>query len=198
VDFYKTQRTAIFIDGAETIATCEALGFNIDFRRLRQLFQSKSRLQLAAFYTLRSNSSEETADKSLAGWLSYNGYAVFTKPARDVGGVVQSGMANSIAVDLAVDALSHSSRLDHIILFSPLADFRYLVESLQKEGLNVTVVSSRKAGENSVSDELTRQSDQFIELADIESEISLEPSTSTPISTTLPTRSPPGTDPQEP
>jgi uncharacterized LabA/DUF88 family protein len=175
MDFYTHERTALFIDGVDTISACRALGFNIDFKKLLGLFIAKTRLLRATYYTLAGDEPDDTTTRSLIDWLAYNGYAVVSKPERAIGsGGIRRGTANSIAVDIAVDAIRLSADLDHAVLFSGQGDFRYLLASLQKGGCRVSVVSSRKAAECAVSDDLRRQADQFIELADLQNEISLE------------------------
>jgi len=55
-------------------------------------------------------------------------------------------------------------RVDHIVLFSGDGDFRPLVESLQRQGVRVSVVSTIRSQPPMIADELRRQADNFIEL----------------------------------
>jgi len=73
----------------------------------------------------------------------------------------------NMRVELAVDALEFSRSADHIVLFSSDSAFCHLVSSLQRQGKRVTVVSTLKSSGSAVADELRRQSDQFIDLADL-------------------------------
>ena len=52
-------------------------------------------------------------------------------------------------------------------MFSGDSDFRRLVEAVQRAGVRVSVVSSIRTSPPMVADELRRQADQFLELADI-------------------------------
>ena len=71
-------------------------------------------------------------------------------------------------IELAIDMLELSDRIDHAILFSGDADFRRLVEAVQRRGVRVvSVISSTRTSPPMVGDELRRQADQFIDLADI-------------------------------
>jgi uncharacterized LabA/DUF88 family protein len=70
-------------------------------------------------------------------------------------------------IELAIDMLELSTRLDHAILFSGDSDFRRLVEAVQRRGVRVSVISSIKTSPPMIADELRRQADQYIELADI-------------------------------
>ncbi|WOH69759.1 NYN domain-containing protein [Bradyrhizobium sp. BWA-3-5] len=77
----------------------------------------------------------------------------------------------SIGVDLAVDALEIAPRVDAIFLFSGDGDFRVLVETVQRLGVRVTVVSSTRTTPAMASDELRRQADAFLELATLRKSI---------------------------
>lgn len=70
-------------------------------------------------------------------------------------------------VELAVDLMELAPRIDHVILISGDAGFRRLIEAVQRQGVRVTVVSSLKSSPPTVADELRRQADQFVDLADI-------------------------------
>jgi uncharacterized LabA/DUF88 family protein len=52
-------------------------------------------------------------------------------------------------------------------LFSGDGDFRRVVEAVQRKGVRVSVVSSMKSDPPMISDDLRRQADSFIELADL-------------------------------
>ena len=70
-------------------------------------------------------------------------------------------------VDLAVDMMEIADRVDHVVLFSGDGDFRRLVEAMQRKGVRVTVVSTVKSQPPMASDDLRRQADVFIDLADL-------------------------------
>ena len=70
-------------------------------------------------------------------------------------------------IEIAVDMLELAPRIDHAILFSGDGDFRRLVQAVQAKGMRVTVVSTLKSQPPMIADELRRQADDFIELADL-------------------------------
>jgi uncharacterized LabA/DUF88 family protein len=72
--------------------------------------------------------------------------------------------------------LEMAEHLDHVILFSGDGDFRRLVEAVQRKGLRVSVVSTIKSSPPMVADELRRQADDFIELAELAQLIARNPS----------------------
>ena len=54
-------------------------------------------------------------------------------------------------------------------------DFRSLVEAVQRRGVRVIVVSTISTQPPMIADELRRQADQFVELADIAPEFTRKP-----------------------
>jgi uncharacterized LabA/DUF88 family protein len=56
---------------------------------------------------------------------------------------------------------------DHMVLFSGDGDFRRVIEAVQRRGVRVTVVSTVKSQPPMASDELRRQADSFVDLADL-------------------------------
>lgn len=79
-------------------------------------------------------------------------------------------------IELATDILEMAEHLDHMILFPGDGDFRRLVERVQRHGLRVSVVSTMKSSPPMVADELRRQADDFIELAELAALIARNPS----------------------
>ena len=70
--------------------------------------------------------------------------------------------------EIIVDMLGLAPHIDHLVLFSGDGDFRVAVEALQKQGVRVTVVSTMKSKPAMLADELRRQADAFIEIADMD------------------------------
>ncbi len=66
-------------------------------------------------------------------------------------------------------------RMDHAVLFSGDGDFKPLVESLQRQGVRVSVVSTIRSQPPMIADELRRQADNFIELDDLREVIGRPP-----------------------
>jgi uncharacterized LabA/DUF88 family protein len=71
-------------------------------------------------------------------------------------------------IELAVQAIQLAPSLDHVVLFSGDGDFRSLVADLQLRGKRVSVVSTLQSNPPMIADELRRQADQFIDIADLE------------------------------
>ena len=174
--FYPTERLALFIDGANLYATAKALGFDIDYKRLLALFRTKGQLVRALYYTALAEDQEYSSIRPLVDWVDYNGYTMVTKPTKEfTDSFGRRKIKGNMDIELTVDAMRLSERLDHIVLFTGDGDFRALVASLQQAGKRVSVVSTLQTQPAMVADELRRQADQFIDLADLEEQICRDP-----------------------
>src|SRR4029453_1083792 len=177
MNFYPTERVALFIDGANLYATAKALAFDIDYKRLLALFRTKGQLVRALYYTALAEEQEYSSIRPLIDWLDYNGYTMGTKPPKGlVPATGRRKIKGNMHIELAVDAMELSDYLDHVVLFSGDGDFRSLVEALQHKGKRVSVVSTLATTPPKVADELRRQADQFIDLANLQNEIGRDPS----------------------
>ena len=176
MNFYPTERVALFIDGANLYATAKALAFDIDYKRLLALFRTKGQLVRALYYTALAEEQEYSSIRPLIDWLDYNGYTMVTKPTKEFTDATgRRKIKGNMDIELAVDAMELSEHLDHIVLFSGDGDFRSLVEALQHKGKRVSVVSTLATNPPMVADELRRQADQFIDLAHLQGEIGRDP-----------------------
>ncbi len=167
--FYPNERTALFIDGANLYATAKALQFDIDYKRLLTLFRNKSQLVRALYYTALVEDQEYSSIRPLVDWLDYNGYTMVTKPTKEfTDSMGRRKIKGNMDIELAVDAMRLSENLDHIVLFSGDGDFKSLVAALQQKAKRVSVVSTLQTQPPMVADDLRRQADQFVDLADLE------------------------------
>jgi len=170
--FYPTERIGLFIDGANLYAAARALGFDIDYKKLLQLFADKGHLVRAFYYTALIEDQEYSPIRPLVDWLDYNGYTMVTKPTKeftDASG--RRKIKGNMDIELAIDVMEMAERLDHVVLFSGDGDFRRLVEAVQRKGVRVTVVSTIRSSPPMVADELRRQADVFVELDDLANSI---------------------------
>ena len=176
MNFYPTERIALFIDGANLYASAKSLAFDIDYKRLLALFRSKGQLVRALYYTALSEDQEYSSIRPLIDWLDYNGYTMVTKPTKEfIDATGRRKIKGNMDIELAVDAMELADHLDHLVLFSGDGDFRSLVEALQHKGKRVSVVSTLTTNPPMVADELRRQADQFIDLAHLHEEIGRDP-----------------------
>jgi uncharacterized LabA/DUF88 family protein len=166
--FYSDERVALFIDGSNLYATAKALGFDVDYRRLLGWFRSRCKLVRAIYYTALMEDSEYSPVRPLIDWLDYNGFTVVTKPAKEFTDATgRRKIKGNMDIELCVDALEMSQFYDHFVLFSGDGDFTALVAALQRKGKRVTVVSTLTTSTPMISDELRRQADFFLDVAEL-------------------------------
>ena len=147
--FYPEERIAIFIDGANLYSAARGLAFDIDYRRLLELFSAKGRLIRAFYYTALVEDQEYSPIRPLVDWLDYNGYTMVTKPTKEFTDAFgRRKIKGNMDIELTVDAMR-------------------LVEAVQRKGVRVSVVSTIRSSPPMVADDLRRQADNFIELQDL-------------------------------
>ena len=174
--FYKEERLAIFIDGANLYATARALNFDIDYRRLLSMFAKKGRLIRAFYYTTMFEDQEYSPLRPLVDWLDDNGFTMVTKPAKEfTDSQGRRKVKGNMDIELAVDAMEIAPHVDHIVIFSGDGDFRPLVAALQRKGVRVSVVSTIRSQPPMIADDLRRQADNFIELDELKDVIGRPP-----------------------
>jgi uncharacterized LabA/DUF88 family protein len=167
--FESEERTAVFIDGPHLFAISKNNNVDIDYQKLLEFFRQETNVIRAHYYNaiVSTTTHEDTRNpiKPVTDWLDYNGYDVLVKNAHsytDNSGTRRYKGTN-FNVNLTVDALNLSPRMDHAILFVGESDFCSLVDSLKNRGVRVTVISSL----NRVSDDLRRKADQFVDISEI-------------------------------
>jgi uncharacterized LabA/DUF88 family protein len=161
-------KIGLFIDGANLHATAKALGFDIDYRRLLQEFESRGVLLRAFYYTAILEEQDYSFLRPLIDWLDYNGYTVVTKPAKEFTDATgRRKIKGNMDIELTVDAMELASDMDEMVLFSGDGAFRPLVEAVQRRGVHVTVVSAASSHLQMVADELRRRADAFIDLSEM-------------------------------
>src|SRR6202040_748245 len=169
-------KIALFIDGLNLYTTARSVGFEIDFKRLLREFQSRGYLLRAFYYTAVIEGQENASIRPLIDWLDYNGYTVVTKATKEF--VDQTGrrkIKGNMDIELAVDAMEIAAHIDHMVLFSGDGDFRSLVEAVQRRGVRVTVASTVSTQPPMVADELRRQADVFLDIAELQAKIGRDP-----------------------
>ena len=164
---YPNDRLVVFIDGANLYSAARALHADLDFSKMLDGFRQQATLIRAYYYTAVIEGEEFSSIRPLVDWLGYNGFSVVTKPVKrftDAQGHTKT--KGNMDIEIAVDMLEMAPHMDHAILFSGDGDFRRVVQAVQARGVRVTVVSTMKSQPPMIADELRRQADAYIDLAD--------------------------------
>ncbi len=167
-------RCAIFIDGANLYKTARNLGFDIDYKTLLTKTQRECRLIRAYYYTAMQEDRDEDYSplRPLVDWLDYNGYTMVTKIAREfTDSQGKKRFKGSIDIELVVDLMQLSDKIDAAVIFTGNGDFRRAIEAVQSKGVKVTLVSTVKSSPPMAGDDIRRQADHFIDLADLQNSI---------------------------
>ena len=80
--FYRDERLALLIDGANLYLSAKALGFDIDYKLLRQEFVNRGKLLRAIYYTALVENDDYSPIRPLADWLNYNGFTMVSKATK--------------------------------------------------------------------------------------------------------------------
>lgn len=162
-------KIALFVDGANLHATARALGFDIDFSILLAYYRQQGQLVRALYYTAISEDENYSSVRPLVDWLDYNGFTMITKPTKEFrDSFGNRKIKGNMNIELTVDAVRLAANLDHVVLFTGDGNFTALVCALQGMGKQVSVVSTIESKPAMIADELRRQADQFVDLADLE------------------------------
>jgi uncharacterized LabA/DUF88 family protein len=169
MNFYSQEKMGLFIDGSNLYAAARALGFDIDYKRLLEVFRQHGQMIRAFYYTALIDDQEYSPIRPLVDWLDYNGYTMVTKPTKEFTDSVSGRrkLKGNMDIELAIDVMEMAPYLDHVVLFSGDGDFRRLVEAVQRKGVRVTVVSTIRSNPPMIADELRRQADVFVELSEL-------------------------------
>lgn len=154
------ERLAVFIDGANHSEALRKSKLSMDYGNFVKGLRKSFRLVSARYYSGVSQRDEHKNVRDLLGSVSKSGWSLITKPVREFpDGKVKANMD----IEIAVDILTMAPRLDHVMLFSGDGDFRYLVDTVQRMGVTVTVCSHKPTAAIGLRD----QSNEFLELRDL-------------------------------
>src|SRR4051812_17007757 len=132
--FYPAEKLALFIDGANLYGAAKGLQFDIDYKRLLELFARKGTLVRAFYYTAVAEDQEFSPLRPLVDWLDYNGFAVVTKPLKEFTDAQgRRRVKGNMDIELAIDVMELADIVDHIVIFSGDGDFRRHSEAGQKK-----------------------------------------------------------------
>jgi uncharacterized LabA/DUF88 family protein len=170
------QRTALLIDGANMSATANALRFRIDYQLLLDELNKEFDVVRAIYYTaIRPNDgSIDDPLIKLLDWLTFHGFTIVSKSAKEYDNKEGHVIKGNMDVEMVLDAIQMSDRIDHFVLGTGDGDFRYLVEVLHKKGIEVSAISTIKTSPPMIANSLRREVDRFFDLDDIRDKITRE------------------------
>ena len=162
-------RVAIFIDGENIHYSAKHLNMRLDYLKLCRGLAGPRRLVRSYFYTAVSTQSEGKID--FINFLRLNGFKVVIKEIKSFNDTEQNGRSvrSSLDMEMAIDALELSDKLDSVVLCTGDGDFCPLVNALQRRGLHVEVCALREM----TSTDLIATADRYTDLALLKDDIAL-------------------------
>ena len=157
------KRIGVFIDGSNLYKSAQSLGIRIDFTKLKKYYQGLGDVAQAAYFTALPPKDVPSTLRPLADFVEFNGFTLIQKETKEYydSNTHERKLKGNMDVEIATYIKEVAHTLDDIVLYSGDGDFRYLIESVQRTGCHVTVVSTRAL----VADALRRQANEFVDLA---------------------------------
>jgi len=162
-------RVAIFIDGENIHYSAKHLNMRLDYLKLCRKLADGRRLLRSYFYTAVSNQSEGKID--FINFLKLNGFTVVTKEIKSFNDMEGSSrnVRGALDMEMAIEAMELSDRLDTVILCTGDGDFKALVVALGRRGIHVEICALREM----TSTELIATADAYTDLAALKDDIAL-------------------------
>jgi len=151
-------RAGMFVDAPNIIYASENARVNIDYGRMLDFLGRGREMVHAIVYApvTEDNGYRFDQQRFVAPFIN-KGYKMVTKPLKRFPDGTAKG---NFDIELAIDIVTMSQRLDVVILISGDSDFSRLVELIQSRGVRVEVVSFA----SNVSWELVQMADVFIDV----------------------------------
>jgi uncharacterized LabA/DUF88 family protein len=154
-------KVGIFLDVPNLIYAAEQIGARIHFGKLLDfLTEGRQLVRATAYAPITDDPSTRFESQRFVQPVLNNGYKIVTKPWKRF---ADGGMKANFDIELAVDILTMSDRLDIVVLLSGDGDFRRVCELVESKGVRVEVVSFAA----STAMELRSVADSYIDVGSI-------------------------------
>jgi uncharacterized LabA/DUF88 family protein len=151
-------RVGIFVDVPNLIYASERRNINIDFGRVLDYFtRGRELVRASAYAPISDDPQVKLESQRFVHHFVGHPYRIVTKPLKRF---ADGSMKANFDIELAIDILTMSERLDVVVLMSGDGDFRRLVELIASRGVRVEVVAFAEA----VSAELKTVADLYVDI----------------------------------
>ena len=158
-------RVAVFVDVPNIMYAAEREGVVLDYGKvLNFIIGNREMVRASAYAPISDDPDEKLETQKFVQPFVDLGYRIVTKPLKRY---ANGSIKANFDVELAIDVLTMSDRLDIVVLMSGDGDFRRLVELVESKGVRVEVVAfgpSTAAELRAVADEYTDLNDHLKEL----------------------------------
>jgi len=148
----------MFVDAPNIVYAAENARVNIDYGRMLDfLGRGREMVHSIVYAPVTEDTGYRFEQQRFVVPFLNKGYKMVTKPLKRFPDGTAKG---NFDIELAIDIVTMSQRLDVVILISGDSDFSRLVELIQSRGVRVEVVSFA----SNVSWELVQMADVFIDV----------------------------------
>ncbi len=153
-------RVGIFVDVPNVIYAAERRGITLDFGKVLKYFaRGRELVRATAYAPISDDPGAKLESQRFAHHFIAHPYRLVTKPLKRF---ADGSMKANFDIELAVDILTMSDRLDVVVLMSGDGDFRRVVELVASRGVRVEVA----AFSETAASELKSVADLYVDLAD--------------------------------
>jgi uncharacterized LabA/DUF88 family protein len=154
-------KVAIFVDVPNLIYAAEQIGVRIHFGKLLDyLTEGRQLVRATAYAPITDDPQTRFEAQRFVSPVVNQGYKIVTKPWKRFS---DGSMKANFDIELAVDILTMSDRLDIVVLLSGDGDFRRVCELVESKGVRVEVVAFAQ----SCAKELREVADSYTDLGSI-------------------------------
>jgi uncharacterized LabA/DUF88 family protein len=151
-------RVGIFVDVPNLIYAAERRKIDLDFGRVLEYFtRGRELVRATAYAPITDDPQAKLESQRFAHQFIGHPYRLVTKPLKRF---ADGSMKANFDIELAVDILTMSERMDVVVLMSGDGDFVRVVELVQSKGVRVEVCAFAEAA----SQELKGVGDVFIDI----------------------------------
>ena len=154
-------KVGIFLDVPNLIYAAELIGARVHFGKLlAYLTEGRQLVRATAYAPITDDPATRFESQRFVAPVINQGYKIVTKAWKRF---ADGGMKANFDIELAVDIMTMSDRLDIVVLMSGDGDFRRAVELVESKGVRVEVVAFAA----STAMELRVVADSFTDLGSI-------------------------------
>jgi uncharacterized LabA/DUF88 family protein len=151
-------RVGIFVDVPNLIYASERRNINLDFGRVLDYFtRGRELVRASAYAPISDDPQAKLESQRFVHHFVGHPYRIVTKPLKRF---ADGSMKANFDIELAIDILTMSDRLDVVVLMSGDGDFRRLVELVASRGVRVEIVAFAEAA----SAELKTAADLYVDI----------------------------------
>ncbi len=154
-------KVGIFLDVPNLIYAADQMGVRVDFGKLLDyLVEGRQLVRATAYAPITDDPMTRFEAQRFVAPVLNHGWKIVTKAWKRF---ADGGMKANFDIELAVDILTMSDRLDVVVLLSGDGDFRRVCELVESKGVRVEVVSFAM----STAMELRAVADSYTDLGSI-------------------------------